>query len=282
MSTVTEANGIHMHAIPEFVSVLPLRVIAAFAVAVLVQGCPSSPSGGGQAQPGEAPRATTFSKSFGGAGFDMANAAIGASDGGYAFVGALDGEPLRGDYSKLWINKLDANGNTQWQRTLGGSAPGTVGAEAGVMRRVRPTPDGGSIIVGHALTRSSDFDASDQSWGGDCAFAGKQRRLRLTMDANKQCTVTFAPTAPQRFALTVQKAGFAALVVSAPSGIDCGSTCTDEFNSGQTVRLTATPAAPGGTVSGWTGCDRIVTGTNGMPDCEVDMSAAITVQVRIE
>ena len=57
-------------------------------------------------------------------------------------------------------------------------------------------------------------------------------------------------------------------VTSAPSGIDCGATCSAQFLSDSSVTLTATPAASS-TFSGWTGCDA-VSGTT----CTVNMTTA--------
>ncbi len=66
------------------------------------------------------------------------------------------------------------------------------------------------------------------------------------------------------FALTVAKTGSGA-VTSSPAGIDCGTTCSANFNSGTIVTLTATPAA-GNTFGGWSGA---CTGTG---SCIVAMS----------
>jgi alpha-tubulin suppressor-like RCC1 family protein len=57
-------------------------------------------------------------------------------------------------------------------------------------------------------------------------------------------------------------------VTSAPSGIDCGATCSGQFLSDSPVTLTATPAASS-TFTGWTGCDA-VSGTT----CTVNMTDA--------
>jgi hypothetical protein len=57
-------------------------------------------------------------------------------------------------------------------------------------------------------------------------------------------------------------------VTSAPSGINCGSTCSAQFLSDAPVTLTAGPAA-NSTFTGWTGCDSVSGAT-----CTVNMTNA--------
>lgn len=58
---------------------------------------------------------------------------------------------------------------------------------------------------------------------------------------------------PQEFTLTATKDGLGTgTVSSAPAGIDCGSDCTEDYISGTTVALTATPNA-GSLFTGWHG-----------------------------
>jgi hypothetical protein len=87
-------------------------------------------------------------------------------------------------------------------------------------------------------------------------------------------TVTATFTAPvQQFTLTVSKAGTGSgTVTSNPAGINCGSTCTANYNSGTVVTLTAS-AAGGSRFSGWSGGG--CSGTGGT--CSVTMNAATTV-----
>ena len=73
--------------------------------------------------------------------------------------------------------------------------------------------------------------------------------------------------------LTVSKAGTGTgTVSSAPAGINCGTDCTESYNQGTSVTLTATPAA-GSKLSAWSGA---CTGT--AATCTVSMSAAKTVK----
>jgi hypothetical protein len=73
--------------------------------------------------------------------------------------------------------------------------------------------------------------------------------------------------------LTVQKTGLIAggTVISSPSGINCGGTCSAAFNSDSAVTLTATPALLS-IFNGWSGCDSVSGNT-----CTVTMSGAKTV-----
>ena len=70
------------------------------------------------------------------------------------------------------------------------------------------------------------------------------------MDADRNVTVTFTKLT---YALTVTKDGSGVgSVISVPPGIDCGATCTANYEHGSTVTLTATPGA-NSTFAGWGG-----------------------------
>ena len=87
------------------------------------------------------------------------------------------------------------------------------------------------------------------------------------LTADKTCTATFAPS----YALTVARSGTGSgTIASVPTGIDCGSDCTESYAGGTSVTLTATPAA-GSKFAGWSGA---CTGTG---SCTVTMSAAKSV-----
>jgi hypothetical protein len=73
-----------------------------------------------------------------------------------------------------------------------------------------------------------------------------------------------------QFALTVSNSG-GGTVTSSPAGINCGATCTANFNSGQQVTLTAAASA-GNAFSGWSGG-----GCSGTGTCTLTMNAATTV-----
>jgi aryl-phospho-beta-D-glucosidase BglC (GH1 family) len=81
----------------------------------------------------------------------------------------------------------------------------------------------------------------------------------------------FVPQPGNNFTLTVTKAGNGGgTVTSTPSGINCGSTCSANFNGGTSVTLTATPAG-GSTFAGWSGA------CAGTGSCTVSMTQARSV-----
>jgi uncharacterized repeat protein (TIGR02543 family) len=81
----------------------------------------------------------------------------------------------------------------------------------------------------------------------------------------------FVPTGGGTFALSVAKAGAGSgTVTSSPTGINCGGTCSANFNSGASVTLTAA-AASGSTFAGWGGA------CSGASSCTVSMTAARSV-----
>jgi Divergent InlB B-repeat domain/Collagen triple helix repeat (20 copies)/NHL repeat len=88
----------------------------------------------------------------------------------------------------------------------------------------------------------------------------------------------YAPEAVTEHLLTVEKEGTGAAegkVTSTPTGIECGTTCSAEFEEGKTVTLEE--QAEGATFEGWTGCSKETAGK-----CEVEMTAAKTVKAKFK
>jgi len=77
---------------------------------------------------------------------------------------------------------------------------------------------------------------------------------------------------PANYTLTVTKSGTGSgTIISGPSGINCGPTCSANYNQGTSVTLTASPSS-GSIFSGWSG-----SGCSGTGTCVVTMDAAKTV-----
>ena len=122
-----------------------------------------------------------------------------------------------------------------------------------------------------ALVPIAETGSEFVKWSGDCTGSGA---CELEMDEDKEVTATFdeeeAPV--EEFSLAVSKAGTGSgTVTSSPAGINCGSTCTAEYEEGEEVTLTAS-AASGSTFTGWSGG-----GCSGTGTCKVTLGADTTV-----
>jgi Divergent InlB B-repeat domain len=111
------------------------------------------------------------------------------------------------------------------------------------------------------LSATADSGSVFTGWSGDCSGLGS---CSVTMDAGHSVTANFDLT-PKT--LIASKAGTGSgKVTSTPAGIDCGSTCSHQFASGQAVTLSATPDSGSG-FTGWSG------GCSGTAACHVTMNA---------
>lgn len=106
--------------------------------------------------------------------------------------------------------------------------------------------DEGSTVT---LTANPDSGAQLDSWSGCDTTDGNT--CTVQMIGAESVTATFGPA--QR-SLTVEKSGTGSgTVASNPTGVDCGSDCSEIYSHGTSVTLTAT-AADGSTFGGWTNC----------------------------
>ena len=81
-----------------------------------------------------------WNRTFGGSSWDECNSVQQTSDGGYVLGGYTQSYGV-GDYD-FWLVKTDANGDSLWSRTFGGSSRDEC-------MSVRQTSDGGYILGGH-------------------------------------------------------------------------------------------------------------------------------------
>ena len=94
-----------------------------------------------------------WQKFLGGTGNDIAYSICPTTDGGYIVAGASwsndsDATGNHGD-ADCWIVKLDAIGNIQWQKFLGGTGDD-------IAYSIHPTTDGGYVIAGWSSSTDAD------------------------------------------------------------------------------------------------------------------------------
>jgi len=116
----------------------------------------------------------------------------------------------------------------------------------------------GTVVT---LTASADIESTFTGWsGGDCTGTGA---CVVTMNEAKEVTATFTLN---QYDLSVSLDGTGSgFVNSTPAGIDCGTSCTANFDYGTVVTLTA-EANIGSTFEGWGGA------CAGAGDCAVTMT----------
>lgn len=153
-----------------------------------------------------------------------------------------------------------------------GTGSGTVTSEpAGVSCGAKCTAkfaQGTPVTLKAAPATGSTF----AGWSGaDCSGAGSC--IVDVEEGDVAVTATFADGSVAKRKLTVERKGTGTgTVTSSPSGIECGSTCSAEYDNGIEVTLTGTPGAGSEAVQ-WSGC----TSVTGDGKCKVTMTAAKTV-----
>jgi len=116
------------------------------------------------------------------------------------------------------------------------------------------------------LTGAPGANSAPVAWSG-CDSLTLENKCKVTMSAAKTVKANFALIKRK---LTVSKAGTGTgTVKSSPAGIECGSTCSAEYDNGTEVTLTGTPG-PNTEAVKWTGCASV----DGENKCKVTMSAA--------
>jgi len=113
------------------------------------------------------------------------------------------------------------------------------------------------------LTATPGVFAVFAGWSGACTGTGS---CTVTMTVARSVTATFVK---QQYDLSVALVG-SGTVTSSPAGINCGADCSELYNHGTMVTLSAAPAA-GWSFSGWTGA------CIGTGSCTVSMVAARSV-----
>jgi len=119
-----------------------------------------------------------------------------------------------------------------------------------------PVAMSGVGISGMTWTSSAPAVATINSAGLATAVGAGVTTITATDASGATASTTLTVFQPT-FSLTVNKAGLLADlgdVSSSPSGITCGSDCTETYAAGTVVTLTANPAL---LLTSWTGCDTV-------------------------
>jgi hypothetical protein len=102
-----------------------------------------------------------WQKLYGSSGHEEARAIINTSDGGYLVSGSASSN--NGDVTgvhggdDVWVIKINANGELQWQKTFGGF-------KSDYARSMAATPDGGYVIVGASESINGDLTTNKGSF----------------------------------------------------------------------------------------------------------------------
>lgn len=119
------------------------------------------------------------------------------------------------------------------------------------------------------LTGTPGANSAAVAWSG-CETVTVEKKCKVTMSAAKTVKATFNLLKRK---LTVSKVGAGAgTVTSSPSGINCGTECSAEYDNGAEVTLTGISGANTETVK-WSGCASV----DGENHCKVTMTLAKTV-----
>jgi len=122
----------------------------------------------------------------------------------------------------------------------------------------------GTVVT---LTATASSNSTFAGWTGCDTVSGAT--CTVTVSSGRTATAAFNL---KTFILTVNKTGLLGgqgSVTSSPSGISCGSDCSEAYTSGTVVTLSASPSL---LFTGWSGCDS-VSGTT----CTVTVTSAKSV-----
>ncbi|MGZ8222758.1 MAG: InlB B-repeat-containing protein [Methylobacter sp.] len=105
--------------------------------------------------------------------------------------------------------------------------------------------DWGTVVT---LAATPATGSTFNGWSGACT--GTATTCTVTLDQSQNVTADFAP---MQITLTAAKTGSGTgTITSTPAGIDCGATCSANYDWSTPVTLSATPATDS-TFEGWTG-----------------------------
>lgn len=147
----------------------------------------------------------TWQRSFGGSGQDWAEQVVPTPDGGYVIVGSTDSKG--NGKTDIYLMKLSADGQMEWDRTIGG-------ADDDYGYSVASASDGGYMVTGETqsyggatqLVYVERVDAFGQRvWYGWWGWHGSGRRVIATQDGGWMITGLGRLKLPQTLGLYLLK-----------------------------------------------------------------------------
>jgi hypothetical protein len=169
------------------------------------------------------------------------NSMIGWDNNGEIYFANLDGTNFRIFNESAVVQQYQLN------VTKAGTGSGTVTSSPSGINCGIDCSESYTSGTQVTLTATPDSGTTFTGWSGDSDCSDGV----VTMAASKTCIATFNI---QQYPLNVTKSGTGTgTVTSNPSGIICGSDCSESYNSGTAVTLTSAPAT-GSTFASWSGC----------------------------
>jgi len=178
------------------------------------------------------------------------------------------GQPLTVAVNATHIYWTDWQGNTIGRANIDGTAKNTA------LVTISPGVPNAIAVDANYLYWSQDNTGVTTIGRANLDGTGANGSFVATTTNSQVFGLAVAPggAAAVKYALSVTKAGSGSgTVTSSPAGVDCGSTCSAEYNGGTSVTLTAAPASDS-TFTGWGGAC-----SGAEVTCTVSMSEARSV-----
>jgi hypothetical protein len=200
-----------------------------------------------------------WTKTIGGEYFDGGSSLIQTTDGGYAIAGAT--QSFGAGLLDVYVVKLDANGNLQWTKTIGGPA-----SEIGNSHSLIQTADGGYAIAGFTQSFGAgewDVYVVKLSANGNLQWTktigekdwDEGHSLIQTSDGGyviAGSTSSFGAGGADVYVIKLDKNGKACCAVSQTSQVGSGGTLsspTSSIGSGGTLTAPTPSTSSGGTLT---------------------------------
>ena len=234
----------------------------AYAVAVKF----ARPCAGGYAYPYCFEEATGYVSAAGATPVQASVASVGASTTG----------SVEDNYALAWVALPSSSApyNVTLANTSGGGQlRATVACDTGSGLSLSPLP---AVVASGASSTLVGFEPAGCASRVLVVTNQAQTAANPTSSASRSFSVSTAGAPSTTHTLSVTRVGSGSgTVTSSPTGISCGTDCSQSYNEGTSVSLTATPT-PGSSFAGWSGA------CSGTGPCSVTMSMSRSVTAAFE